>query len=193
VNKLTLGRKVSPRPSAMRGHPSRRASSGGEAVDSMPAMKNKGQRGFTLIELMVTVAVLVIVMTLSAPAMRSFTRTNQVTAAKDALVSSLTLARIEATLGNPVVVQAEAPVAGNQLGKGWNLQVPATATRVRNYPALAADVTIQGATTLTFQATGWLTPVAQVTFLVCPAAGGNGYEVVVPPSGITEVVSKVCS
>lgn len=54
------------------------------------------QRGFTLLELMVTIAVLAIVVSLAAPSFRETIAANRARAASDALVSALSLARLEA-------------------------------------------------------------------------------------------------
>jgi len=54
------------------------------------------QRGLTLIELMVTLAVMVVLMAVAVPSMSDFTANNQVVAAKSAFASAVALARTEA-------------------------------------------------------------------------------------------------
>ena len=73
-------------------------------------------RGVTLIELITTLAVLIISLSLAAPAFTSFLRSNRLQAAQSELVSSLTLARSEAARkGRPVGVEAMRPLADYHL------------------------------------------------------------------------------
>jgi len=63
--------------------------------------------GFTLLELMITVAVLAVLLGLGVPALTQFIRDNRLTAQTNALVGSLNLARAEAAKrGLPVAVCA---------------------------------------------------------------------------------------
>jgi type IV fimbrial biogenesis protein FimT len=55
------------------------------------------QRGFTLIELMIAVAILAILLSLAVPSFQDTIRRNQITANTNSLVTSLALARSEAT------------------------------------------------------------------------------------------------
>ena len=58
-------------------------------------MKRRGL-GFTLLELMVTIAVLGILLGLTVPTFREFSRNNSVTTAQNDLVTALNVARSEA-------------------------------------------------------------------------------------------------
>jgi type IV fimbrial biogenesis protein FimT len=64
------------------------------------AMKSKG---FTLIELMITLAIAAIVMTIGVPSFREAIRNNRLTAHTNELVASLNLARSEAVKRNAMV------------------------------------------------------------------------------------------
>lgn len=59
-------------------------------------MRNNKQRGFTLIELMVTLAVAAILITVGLPSFANFIKRSQITEQRDSLYSSLMLARSEA-------------------------------------------------------------------------------------------------
>ena len=65
-------------------------------------------RGFTLIELMVTLVVFGILLTVGVPAFREFTMTNAMAARVNAFVSDLTYVRNEAIKrnGQPTVAQS---------------------------------------------------------------------------------------
>ncbi len=66
-------------------------------------------RGLTLIELLVTLAVLVILLTVAVPGMRNFIKNNRLTAAANGLATTMALARSEAVRrGRPVTVCASA-------------------------------------------------------------------------------------
>ena len=70
--------------------------------------------GFTLIELMISITVMAILLVVVAPSLAGFVRSSKVRSAQSELVSSLRLARSEATKrGISVGVVATAPVAGN--------------------------------------------------------------------------------
>ncbi len=63
------------------------------------------QSGFTLWELLVSVAVLVVLATIALPSLSALQQKNQLTSAKNALMVTLNLARSEAIVGTrPVIV-----------------------------------------------------------------------------------------
>jgi type IV fimbrial biogenesis protein FimT len=82
--------------------------------------------GFSLIELMVTIAVLAIVLSIAAPSFQAFVRNNRMTSVANELVSALNLARSEAVRrGKTVTVcQSDANAAtpscnGTSWTDGW--------------------------------------------------------------------------
>lgn len=73
--------------------------------------------GFTLIEMMVTITVLVVLLGLAAPSFATFQRNSELTAAANTLLSSLAAARSEAMKrGRNVTV---VPVDGTNWTSGW--------------------------------------------------------------------------
>lgn len=81
--------------------------------------------GFTLIELMMTVALAAIVLALAAPSLRDLVQNNRVTAHANALAGALALARSEAVRrGGPTSVCADA--AGWQ--QGWSVRAGSDCT-----------------------------------------------------------------
>lgn len=79
-------------------------------------MKTEHQTGFTLIELMVAMAVATVVLTVAVPSFREFTRNNRLATQTNQMVTALNLARSEAvkrgvrvTLCTSADTSAEAP------------------------------------------------------------------------------------
>ena len=80
-------------------------------------------RGFTLLELMVAIAVLAILATVGVPSFRALIQNNRVTTQANELVSALSFARTEAVKRGRNV-----EVVITQLGTGWNARVAVDAT-----------------------------------------------------------------
>lgn len=155
--------------------------------------------GFTLVELMVTLAVLSIVMAVAVPSMADFTANNQLATAKSAFASAVALARTEAAKrGRVVIVQAAAGGgAGNEYAGGWGLYVDddgngavnAGDTQLRLFEAPPAAVKVSGVATLSFRATGYLNGNGSQNFTICRAGSGAGFQVTVLPSGVADVAA----
>lgn len=76
----------------------------------------KNANGFTLIELMVTIAILAILMTVAVPSFVEFTRNNRVTSQTNDLVTAFNYARSEASRrSQPVSLSA----SGADFNAGW--------------------------------------------------------------------------
>jgi len=163
------------------------------SVESLVAAR---ERGFTLIELMTTLAVLIISLALAAPALTSFVRSNRLNAAQSELVSSLMLARSEAArLGTRVGV--EASVAG--FAGGWRVWVDADSsgtfssgeTILREVPERGSNVTITTSPSVTgvvFNPNGFLAGGALVNFKLCgPTGVAKGYQIMLEPVGLSDI------
>lgn len=89
----------------------------------------KPNRGFTLIELMVTIGILAILLAAVAPSFRGLLLDNQAAAQADALVTSLMFARSEAIKRNVPVVMCRSSsgtdCAGSNWASGWIVFVDA--------------------------------------------------------------------
>jgi type IV fimbrial biogenesis protein FimT len=97
--------------------------------------------GFTLVELLVTLAVASILLTVGVPSMRDMIRNNQLTATTNLFVSSLNIARSEAIKQgrNANVCVSDTPVqnscSGTDWGLGWLVWVDINQNGVLDYPA----------------------------------------------------------
>lgn len=79
----------------------------------------RGQRGFSLVELMVTVAVLAVLMTLVAPLGLDWIANSRIRTASESMLAGLQLARAEAVRRNTPV----AFVLESGSGAGWTVQM----------------------------------------------------------------------
>lgn len=86
------------------------------------------QRGFTLIELMVTLAVAAILITVGAPAFSTFIQNNRITSTTNFVVSQINFARSEAVRLNSAVNIARKGATAKDLGDGWQIYSDAGST-----------------------------------------------------------------
>lgn len=136
-------------------------------------MGRSAQSGFTLYELLVTVMVMGIILSIGVPNFLEFTRNNRMAAASNDLLSALTLARTEAVKRKqPVTVcaslnaQAAAPACGGTLADGWvvfadedgDIQIDAGEDVIRSAGPMPGGINLQtnaGANYFSFAATGF--------------------------------------
>lgn len=132
-------------------------------------------RGFTLVELMVTIAILAILLGIALPDFRQMLASERVRSANSDMFSALIMARSEAIKRNSPVTIVPAVSGWNG---GWTLQVGGNTVQTQN--ALNADVavkqmdssnTVVSATTVSFGGNGRPTPSsADITFIFSSAA-----------------------
>lgn len=135
--------------------------------------------GFTLIELMVAVTVLSVLLAMSVPSFREFTRSNRVTAAHNDLLTAFTLARSEALKRTtPVSVCASSNgtscTGATNWAAGWIVFTDANGTAgtvdagdtvLQQWTALNGDMTLSGsAAFVQYTATGMVAPATARTF-----------------------------
>jgi len=159
-------------------------------------------RGFTLVELMTSVAVLAVLLVVAAPNLAGFLRSSKVRSAQSELVSSLMLARSEAAKrGATVGVVATAGSVGNEFGGGWKVWIDDNANGavdvgevvIRDYPGFSGAVVLgktAGVLPVAFAPTGFAADA--VTFKVCGASDtAKGYQVALQRVGLADVTEGV--
>ncbi|MGN6235153.1 GspH/FimT family pseudopilin [Dyella sp.] len=105
--------------------------------------------GFTLIELMVTIAVAAVLLVIAVPSFRSITLSNRLNTTANDIIASLNTARMEAIKGNASAQFCSNSATANTtslLGKGCGSELGAvyvttgsTATKVRSGPTTITD------------------------------------------------------
>ncbi|MEO7066249.1 MAG: GspH/FimT family pseudopilin [Rhodanobacter sp.] len=160
------------------------------------AAPQRNLRGFTLIELMVTLVIMAILVAFALPNFRDLLRRNQVASASNALLASLSYARTEAiTRGQLVSIcpssDGEACTAGGTaFDPGWlvysypagaasaNLAYNATGATLLRANGAQRSVSIKslGSTVITFGQQGQLKPNTPLAFVTCfrSASSGDG-------------------
>ena len=151
----------------------------------------RANSGFTLIELMITIAVAAILMTIAVPAFQNFLRNDRQWTTANSLVMALNAARSEAIKQDTAVsvcptVNGTSCSASSAWSQGWIVLSSATgSTPALTVPSLATGTTLteaSGLTAVTFLSTGMVS--AQAAFTLCDARGATQARYVqVGPTG----------
>jgi type IV fimbrial biogenesis protein FimT len=116
--------------------------------------RRRSQRGFTLIEIMISLTVLGILLMIALPNFSTWLQNQQLRAASEATLNGLQVARGAAIRRNVLVQFVSGP------GTGWSVTEVGTGTLVQGRaheegsPNAVLDVTPAGATTVTFAPLG---------------------------------------
>ncbi len=154
------------------------------------------EAGITLIELMVTIAVLGILLAIGAPSFVETIRGNRITSQTNAFISALALARNTAGNGRNVIVTATSATSGNEFGGGWTVWVDRNGNQTMNSgeelrmtEALGGGVTldsVENISTFQFASDGSLVPSGTqttLTFRLCRSSGETGREISIRSTG----------
>ncbi|HET9047431.1 MAG TPA: GspH/FimT family pseudopilin [Chiayiivirga sp.] len=136
----------------------------------LPCTFGRRVRGFTLVELIITIAVASIILAIAIPSFRSMMSANNVTNTYNDLLAALRTARAEAVTRNaPIRVKATT----SSWNGGWDV-LTANNTAVRSYPARDAQYAVTPNPTVTevsFDGRGALA--AQACFEVKDSSGAS--------------------
>lgn len=118
---------------------------------SVTAMPDRlRQTGFSLVEMMVVVAILVILTSMGLPAYRNMIEVQRARDAASDLHASLTLARSEALKRNTSVTITP---TGGDWAQGWQIDNPGTGGIIESRPALT-NLTITGPGNVVYRSSG---------------------------------------
>ncbi|MES2361066.1 MAG: GspH/FimT family pseudopilin [Pseudomonadota bacterium] len=146
-------------------------------------------QGFTLLELMVTVAVLAVISALAAPSFKQLLAAQRVRVSAYNIVSDLVLARSEAVKrGENVTVTPTA----SQWANGWSVSVASTAEILGGQGSVGNGVQFTASpASVTFDRNGRTTVVAVVRFALTDG-GTHPRCISLDPSGRPKNASTVC-
>lgn len=157
------------------------------------------ERGFTLVELLATLSVLVILTSLAAASMSKTVSNNRIYATQTEFLASLALARSEAARrGVNVTLEATAPASGNAFAGGWRVYVDTNGNGsfdssepvLRSHESIPSSILVgDGATTaIGFTPMGFLSGAGAVDIKVCASDGAvAGYDISIQPNGMADV------
>jgi len=137
--------------------------------------------GFTLIELMITIAILAITVSLAAPAFRELLVAQRIRSVAYDMTSDLVLARSEAVKRGQAVTIA--PDAGGWTA-GWSVRVPASADLIASRSASGSGVSFTTSPgTITFDINGRLGTSGTVVRFQISDGGTRNRCISLDPSG----------
>ncbi|MGK0404279.1 MAG: type IV fimbrial biogenesis protein FimT [Alcanivorax borkumensis] len=155
--------------------------------------KKSRQRGFSLVEMMVAIIILVVLGSIAVPAFRNVGAGNSLRGAASELVAALGTARTQA-VNLRVNVQLSA-VSGGDWSQGWLISYPAGAPEEDQSFAISPDVTVtrSGSGSLTFQPDGFVNQAD--SFIVCDSVrtGETGRKISVSKVGRMSNEDITCS
>lgn len=162
-------------------------------------------RGFTLVELLVTVAVLSILLAVAVPSFQSFLANNRMASQANDLITALNLARSEAIRRSANVTVCASSTGTTCTGgwaQGWIVR-DAGGTPIRVQRALGGSSTLTGGTdvasTITYTSSGRTTIATgatstSTTLTLCPPAssGAQGRAIQIERTGRVRVTAVSC-
>ncbi len=140
-------------------------------------------RGFTILELMVTVVIAAILLSIAIPSFTNLIRRNQITTYANEFGSAVNLARSEAIKrGTSIAITSN---AGTDWTQGWSLTVVSTGELLRTAPALSGDNTFTSGVnnTITFNSRGSTNLGAEETWSLCNANVTAGRRIRIAVTG----------
>lgn len=155
------------------------------------------QLGFTLVELIVTIAVLAILLAIAIPNFQVFIVNGRMTSAANDMMTTLGFARSEAIkrAANITVCASSSGSAcsGGTWENGW-IVLDAGGNVIRVREALEGAATLTGASTIIISANGRMTSPAVATTLTLNSGvtGIDGRQIQIDPSGRARVCKPSC-
>ncbi len=150
-------------------------------------------RGFTLVELMITLAIAAIVLTFAVPSFTAIIKNNRIITQANEMVTALNLARSEA-IKRTTIVNVVSTNNSTDWSGGWRVEVNGGAT-LRTFDALDPNLSFtSGVDTYQYNAQGFISVAGSndVMTLCDDRTGETGRQVVISASGRPNINSFVC-
>ena len=139
--------------------------------------------GFTVLELLMTVVVASILLSIAVPSFTNLIRRNQITTYANEFGTAVNLARSEAVKrGTSVSITSN---NGTDWSQGWSVNVVNTGEQLRVAPALSGDNTFTSGVnnSVTFNSRGFTTLGAEETWRLCNANVTAGRQIRIEVTG----------
>ncbi len=149
----------------------------------------KYSRGFTLIELMIVLALLAIVATVALPGFTNLIESSRITSTTNSLVGLLNFARSEAIRHGRTI--AVVPIGGDY-ANGVAVQVGGGDLRTIEGPPGNLTIAMTAGAALSFRANGLSGQANDVSYQVCGESGNRGTQITVTQGGQIRSESVVC-
>ena len=147
-------------------------------------------KGFTLVELMITLAIAAILMALAVPSFNSTIKNNRISTQANELITSLNYARSEAIRRG-----ADVDVSRDDLNwqNGWDITTGTTT--LRNHAAFDGTSTLEGTvTTVTYRGSGRVTDTDDIEFTLCDdRENSTGRIIEISVTGRVSVSETACN
>lgn len=150
-------------------------------------------KGFTLIELMIVLAVGAILMSIAVPNFTTTIKNNRLTTQANELITTLNYARSEA-IRRGASVSVDSSDASANWHNGWVVK-DSDNNILRNHQAFEGSSTLTGGTSsLSYRGTGFISGGAAITFTLCDdRTGETGRTITISLTGRPQVSDAACS
>lgn len=154
-------------------------------------MKTVRSSGFTLVEMMITIAIIAIMASVAVPSFVGIVNSQRVTSASYDLYASLISARSEALKRNGDVTLTS---SSGGWSNGWQI-IAADSTVLKNHEALKNVVVSTAPSTLTYKRTGRLSATSSPSFQLDVNPANSNYTrcISIDLSGLPRTKKGACS
>lgn len=166
-------------------------------INDIKETMKKLHAGFTLVELLITMTIVGILLSIALPSFQSFILSNRLTTQANTLIGAINLTRSEAIKRGITMSLCsstdQATCTASSWESGWIILDPGNNEVIRIYDSLKGDNTLSNAessTTLQFSADGFFVGSA-TTFTLCNngITGEQGRQIVINATGRPNAVS----
>lgn len=153
------------------------------------------ESGFTLIEVMVTLVLAGLLVSMAVPSFAEMVKNNRITTKTNEFITAMHIARSEAIKRSALIdVIATTGTSSNEWGGGWRVEVSGGDV-LKNFEAFSGNGTLDSngdKTTFQYQASGRVDS-ADTIFICDDRTGETGRQVTIATTGRVAVAPYTCS